>query len=122
MKGFLLDQGLPRSTVTYLRSANYHSIHVGELGMSKATDWEILQIGRREDLVVVTLDADFHLICAKELLLKPSVIRIRIEGLRGETAARTILEAWSTFSLELEQGALVTVTTNSIRLRKLPLK
>ena len=39
-----LDQGLPRSTVLYLRNCGIEAVHV-------ATE---------EGMVVVTLDADFH--------------------------------------------------------------
>jgi predicted nuclease of predicted toxin-antitoxin system len=38
--------------------------HVGEIGMSKAADEEILAFALREHATLVTLDADFHAILA----------------------------------------------------------
>jgi predicted nuclease of predicted toxin-antitoxin system len=43
-----LDRGLPRTAVGLLRSNDDDSVHVGELGVSTATDSEILDLGRLE--------------------------------------------------------------------------
>ncbi|QDV58325.1 DUF5615 family PIN-like protein [Rosistilla oblonga] len=48
---FLLDQGLPRSTVDYLRDSGVESEHVGALGVATASD-EILSVGRDRGAVV----------------------------------------------------------------------
>jgi predicted nuclease of predicted toxin-antitoxin system len=75
----LLDQGLPRSTVLHLRDKGIEAIHVGDKGLATAADSKILDCGHQEDLIVVTLDADFHALLALAGLAGPSVIRIRIE-------------------------------------------
>jgi len=51
----------------------------------------------------------------------PSVIRIRIEGLKGETAANLIRTFLIQCEGDLKQGAVVTVEQHRIRIRKLPL-
>jgi predicted nuclease of predicted toxin-antitoxin system len=38
----LLDQGLPRSTVSQLSKTRIEAVHVGEIGMAAAEDAEIL--------------------------------------------------------------------------------
>jgi len=43
---YLLDQGLSRSTVEYLREMGIEAEHVGNLGMAAAIDAEILEEGR----------------------------------------------------------------------------
>jgi predicted nuclease of predicted toxin-antitoxin system len=78
----LLDQGLPRSTVLHLRNQQIEAVHVGDRGLATATDSKLLDVGRQEGMVVVTLDADFHALLALSGVTGPSVIRIRIEGLR----------------------------------------
>lgn len=39
---FVLDQGVPREAAVLLRNLAHDCIHVGEIGMSKAADEEIL--------------------------------------------------------------------------------
>lgn len=86
----LLDQGLPRSTVQHLAGVGIPAEHVGELGVGRAADADILDAARERQAVVATLDADFHSLLAASRATGPSVVRIRIEGLNGEQLA-TIL-------------------------------
>jgi len=116
----LLDQGLPRSTVLHLRDKGVEAIHVGDKGLATAADSKILDFGRQEGLVVVTLDADFHALLALAGLTGPSVIRIRIEGLRGEALARLLITVLQVCNDDLLKGAMVTVTENGVRIRQLP--
>ncbi|MGB2593168.1 MAG: DUF5615 family PIN-like protein [Candidatus Acidiferrum sp.] len=117
----LLDQGLPRSTVFHLRAVGIESIHVGERGLATASDASILDVARRENLIVVTLDADFHALLALSVAASPSVIRIRIEGLRGEQIANMLVDVLSLCEKDLAIGAVVSVTENGARIRRLPL-
>jgi len=116
----LLDQGLPRSTVLHLRNQQIEAVHVGDRGLATATDSEILDVGRQEGMVVVTLDADFHALLALSGVTGPSVIRIRIEGLRGEDLARLLVSVLQICDDDLLKGAMVSVTENGVRIRRLP--
>ena len=118
----LLDQGLPRSAADLLRQAGIDTIHVGEIGMSEADDEDILERGRKDERLVVTLDADFHTLLALSGATAPSVIRLRIEGLRGEETAALLQEIVTQFDEDLEQGAAVTVQEGRVRVRRLPLR
>jgi len=116
----LLDQGLPRSTVLHLRNQQVEAVHVGDRGLATATDSKILDVGRQEGMVVVTLDADFHALLALSRVTGPSVIRIRIEGLRGEDLARLLVSVLQICDDDLLKGAMVPVTENGVRIRRLP--
>jgi predicted nuclease of predicted toxin-antitoxin system len=76
----VLDQGVPRDAAASLRELGFDCVHVGEVGMSKAADDEILAWSG-QDAIVVTLDADFHMILAVSGASRRSVIRLRMEGL-----------------------------------------
>jgi predicted nuclease of predicted toxin-antitoxin system len=118
---FLLDQGLPRATVTELAIRGLTAEHVGTLGMATATDEEILEAARDRDAVVVTLDADFHALLAMSKSTTPSVIRIRIEGLKASDVANILEQVIATAASDVQAGAAVSVTLTGIRVRNLPL-
>ena len=105
----LLDQGISRDAAKALRSAGIECAHVGELDMSASSDTEILTYARSAGQVVVTLDADFHAVLAVSGMSSPSVIRIRIEGLKGPAMATTIGKVLATYPAELALGCMITV-------------
>jgi predicted nuclease of predicted toxin-antitoxin system len=119
----LLDQGIPRTAAQRLRDIKIDAVHVGELGMSVATDAEIIEFAKREDRMIVTLDSDFHTLLALAGANTPSVIRIRIEGLK----APAYLSLLTTILAECEQdlnegGCAITVSERQIRIHRLPLR
>lgn len=80
MTRVLLDQGVPCSTITYLSDAGWDAVHTSEIGLSRATDSELIAYADTDSRVIVTLDADFHSIIAVSNARKPSVVRIRRRG------------------------------------------
>lgn len=118
----LLDQGLPRSAAKLLRDAGIDAVHTAECGLATAADTEILEYARRQDRLVVTFDADFHAILVLRHAIAPSVIRIRIEGLRADAIANLVQAILRHCGAELTRGAMVSVTSDRIRLRRLPVE
>lgn len=118
---FLLDQGIGRATISHLARTGILAEHVGDLGLARAPDQDILDAATQQQAVVVTLDADFHQLLAMTRAAAPSVIRIRIEGLKSGEIANLIVEVFAKFETELLHGATVSVTSTNIRARKLPI-
>jgi predicted nuclease of predicted toxin-antitoxin system len=87
----LLDQGLPRTTGKHLPAATWNVVHVGDIGLSRATDQQILDYVKSDNRVCVTLDADFHALLATADASRPSVIRIRKEGLQAGALAELLM-------------------------------
>ena len=117
----LLDQGLPRSTVRYLNGFGIPAEHVGDLGMASARDAEILETAIQRGAIVISLDSDFHALLATSRATKPSVIRVRIECLKGDQLAKLLVQVVETAREELEAGAVVSVREKRIRVRSLPI-
>jgi predicted nuclease of predicted toxin-antitoxin system len=115
----LLDQGLPRSAVRHLKQKGLSAMHAADVDLSTAADVAILEYCRREGLIIVTLDADFHAQLALSHAAAPSVIRVRIEGLRGEGIARVIAEVVQACASDLEHGAMISVQQSGIRVRRI---
>jgi predicted nuclease of predicted toxin-antitoxin system len=115
----LLDQGLPRGTALILRAQGLDVLHVSEIAMARADDLAVLQKAREEGRIAVTLDADFHSALALSGQASPSVIRIRIEGLRADRLAAVLIDVIAETHEALESGSLITVQPYRIRIRRL---
>jgi len=117
----LLDQGLSHSAAKLLRELNIEALHVSELGMSAAKDSDIIDFAQADARIVITLDADFHSLLAHRKATMPSVIRIRIEGLKAPELTQLVLDVFTHCKDDLERGCAITVQPDKIRVRLLPL-
>lgn len=118
----LLDMGLPRRAADLLREQGHDAVHLGERGLARLGDEEVLALAAEEDRIVVTLDADFSAILALSGASGPSVIHLRIEGLGYREAARVIGAVLGSVEPDLATGCIVSVTARGIRVRRLPLR
>jgi predicted nuclease of predicted toxin-antitoxin system len=90
--------------------------------MSRATDVEILDATRQQQRICITLDADFHTHLAVTNAPTPTVIRLRIEGLKGEAFAQLLIAVWPQISSHVDPGAvMITITDSNVRVRSLPI-
>jgi len=103
-----------------LREAGVDTIHVSEVGLASASDVDVIAWCRANDALVVTLDADFHAHIALSGAAAPSAIRLRIQAQKGPEVGRLILDIVRARREDLEAGALVTVRTDRLRVRRLP--
>jgi predicted nuclease of predicted toxin-antitoxin system len=117
----LLDQGLPRASAALMRAVQIDAVHTGEVGLATASDEVIVDQARLEGRTIVTLDADFHALLALSGSSSPSVIRIRIEGLKARRTADLLLAVMRDWTMELDQGAVLTVQPGRVRFRLLPI-
>jgi predicted nuclease of predicted toxin-antitoxin system len=116
----LLDQGLPRTTGKLLSDADWDVVHVGDIGLGRATDQQILDYAKSDNRICITLDADFHALLATADATAPSVIRIRKEGLQARAIAELLTTIWPLIEQSIIGGAMITITEKSIRVRGLP--
>lgn len=117
----LLDQGLPVSAARLLRGLGMDTVHTGECGLARASDAEILRYAEAQGRVLVSLDADFHALLARTRRCRPSVIRIRIEGLRAEGLAVLVRHVVARCEDDLSAGCVISVQQDCVRLRRLPI-
>ena len=120
MIGILLDQGLPRSAAIFLSNNGWDVLHTGDIGLSRSSDAQILEYAKSENRVIIILDSDFHTILALKNASAPSVIRIRLEGLKGPELAYLIQTFIPRIEPQLKRGAMVSVTDSGIRIRNIP--
>ena len=89
--------------------------------MSKAQDIAIIALAKKEQRMVVTLDADFHAHLAVSEAIGPSVLRIRMEGQKAEHLAPLIINVLSIAKDEINQGAMITLAKGKVHIKLLPI-
>ncbi len=94
---------------------------MGEIGVWRATDEEIIAYALTKKATVVTLDADFHTILAVSSASGPSVIRLRLQGLGTTEVVTFIQTVLGRFTADLSRGAAVTVKARKITCHLLPI-
>jgi len=119
---FLLDMGLAQSTAGSLRQQGHDAIHLRDQGLQRLDDEEIIDKARAEGRVILAHDLDFGRLMALGGKRLPSVITFRLNDMRPVLVNRRLEEVIRRFAAELDEGALVSVTSHAIRVRRLPVR
>ena len=119
---WLIDMNLSPRWVRLLEEAGMEAVHWSVLGLGSAPDEEIMAFASQYDYVVLTHDLDFGAILSATHGKKPSVVQIRTQDVSPDVIGRQVVVALRQMASELEEGALVTVDPDRVRLRVLPLQ
>jgi predicted nuclease of predicted toxin-antitoxin system len=105
-----------------LKTAGHDATHVRDYGLQAAKDPVVLACAREEGRVLVSADTDFGTLLAREKAHAPSVLLIRrLTGRRAADQAAVILANLETVEDDLNAGAVVVLTDDFIRVRRLPI-
>lgn len=109
MKGYLLDENLPRR-LTF--TPTLPVLHATELG-SSPTDTELWQYARENELVIVSKDADF----SDRIMLHdppPWVVHLRFGNLRLAAFHERLAKMWPLIEERLPDHKLICLYTDRI--------
>lgn len=118
---FLADMGISPRIVSWLKSNGYDAIHLGEQGLEKLPDDEILIKALNEQRIILTVDLDFAQLLAISQESLPSVVLFRLGNETCEVMNQFLVEVLNRFESELETGVIISVTDKSFRIRRLPI-
>lgn len=119
---FLIDQNRSSRLASLLREHSHDAVHTLELGLERAEDGELLLRADREDRVIVSGDTDFGTLLALSKRRTPSVILFRSRNvLTAEDHAKLMLGHLDDLADDLREGAIIVVSDDRIRVRRLPL-
>ena len=119
---FLLDENMPPSLAGLLRSAKHEARHVVEIGYNNTPDFKIADFAAESGEVIVTHDTDFGTILALSGKNRPSVVLFRWQAITARSVFSFFEQYLVQFSESLENGALVVVDEQKVRIRILPLQ
>ena len=119
---FLLDMGLGHSTVLFLRKQGYDVVHLREQGLQRLPDEQIVNKAVQEERIILTHDLDFGRLVALSQSKIPSVITFRLDDMKPANVNHYLGETLVRFAKALEEGALISVSEQIIRMRRLPIE
>lgn len=119
---FLIDQNRSPRLAELLRNAGHDAVHTLELGLQAAEDDTLLALAATQGRVVVSGDTDFGALLALMRSRSPSVILFRDRNTpRAIDQATIILDHLDDLAGDLDEGAVVVISDERIRVRRLPL-
>lgn len=119
---FLGNMGISPITVAFLREAGHDVIHLHEAELDTLPDSQILNKARAESRILLTNDLDFGDLLAARGEALPTVVVFRLRSMVPENVNRHLAMLLAQHSIELEQGAIVSVAEDHIRVRRLPIE
>jgi len=117
----LVDMNLSPDWYQYLGGAGYEAVHWSSVGEAKAPDRVIMAWAKTNGYIVFTHDLDFGAILAATNAEGPSVLQVRTLQVLPNHIGSLVFSALKQFVTELEQGALITIDENTLRVRILPI-
>jgi predicted nuclease of predicted toxin-antitoxin system len=118
MKKLLLDQDVYGITEKFLLSCNHDVILVSQLGLSQASDEEILIIAQKQNRILITRDRDFgNLVFVKKC--GSGVIYLRGELTKMDDIHRELNHVLQKYSQTELKEAFIVVQENGHRFRKI---
>ncbi len=119
---FLLNMNIRREMIAPLQERGHFCRHVGDIGMSRAKDIDIVAEARRTGEVIMTHDLDYGHLLAFSGDHAPSVIILRFRNLREEEILSRLDAVWGEIEPPLREGAIVSISDKSVRIRSLPIE
>ena len=117
----LVDMNLSPDWVPVLEACGWEAIHWIDVGVPNAPDPDLLAHARDNDRIVFTQDLDFAQLLFATQETGPSVVILRIADEFDTAVRQHVCEMIRIAAEDLTTGALLTISSNRARLRKLPI-
>ncbi len=114
---FLADEGVEREIVDSLRHLGHTVLYVAEMSPGVSDD-DVLDQANDASAVLITADKDFGELVFRQKRIHRGVILTRLDGLSGETKARTMAAVVTDFGDQLPEAFSV-VSHGTVRIRRL---
>jgi len=119
---FLLNMNIHRDMAAPLKKRGHVCRHVGDIGLSRAKDVEIVAEAKRTGEVIITHDLDYGHLLAFSGEKAPSVIILRLRDLGLDEVLSRLDSVWKEIESPLMDGAIVSLSDKSLRIRNLPIE
>jgi predicted nuclease of predicted toxin-antitoxin system len=118
----VVDMNLSTLWVDRLAGGGHEAVHWSTIGASEAPDAVIMDHAAQSGAVVLTRDLDFAAMLASSSRTSPSVVQLRASRASPDVHGPAVLRVLHDTADVLSAGAIVTIDTERVRVRVLPLK
>jgi predicted nuclease of predicted toxin-antitoxin system len=118
---FLLNMNLPRELGGLLSDTGHACRHVGDIGMARASDSDIIRTAKRNRETIITHDLDYGSLLAFSGEDAPSVIIFRVRNTHPKALFNRFTSVWYEIEEPLAGGAIVILEDTVLRIRRLPI-
>ena len=119
---FLVDENMPLSFADILRELGYEAVHVLNEKLNETDDALILSHALQNQQIIITFDLDFSRLVAVSNLQLPSVITFRTDNMTPSLFRQVMAQYLENLREALNTGAMVTITGQNIRVKRLPVQ
>lgn len=117
----VIDMNLSPLWAPFLVSKGIDAIHWSTIGDARATDLEILEYAFKNDSLIFTNHLDFGTILSRNRSRLPSIIQIRMLEISVDQVGNLLVKCQKENMEVLSEGALITIETNRLLIRHLPI-
>lgn len=117
----LCDMPVSPRTVAFLKSLGFEATRVSNLGMSTATDAEIVRYARQEGFTILTEDLDFGAILGASSEVEPGVVILRVGNLATDQINERLRQVLIPAVTDELPNAVIIVERHRVRIRRLPI-
>lgn len=118
----LLNMNIHRDMDVPLKERGHDCRHIGDIGMARAKDIDIVAEAKKTGETIITHDLDYGHLLAFSGESTPSVIILRLRNLQTNEIISRLDSVWSEIESALEKGAIVSISDKSLRIRNLPIE
>jgi len=109
-------------TVADLKKVGYDVTRVSSMLPADTPDYDILDLARREKMVVITQDLDFSELLALGGYDRPSLVTLRLTNTNPSVVTQRLRNVLPYIEQALSEGNAITVEDTNVRIRKLPIR
>lgn len=119
---FLADMGISPKTTAFLHALGHDAVHLGDQGLERLPDRDVVAKAREEGRVLLVHDLGFGELIAASGAALPSVITFRLRNMHPDRVNGALENILPQHGEALERGAMLSVTEGQVRVRSLPLE
>jgi predicted nuclease of predicted toxin-antitoxin system len=119
---FLLNMNMSRELGKLLISQGHEYRHVGDIGLARAEDIDIVAEAKEKQEIILTHDLDYGNLLAFSGESVPSVIIFRVRNTQPKNMFIRLMDTWPKIQLSLIKGAMVILEEATLRIRELPIR